>query len=216
MCKHSSSGYPTPFQPAPTPTRTQKWTPIIFSSLLPAGPDTPGAEPGAAPADTAPGLDAAESPEQTPPAPLQPHPRGSWQGDAAPPAPHQPMADGHQNLELPGAGSSAKTSTTWAGAGGEAIEGAVSRGAPSPHHPSGMEKLTREHQTRHGTHSGTPTALRGRRGCKDSQPGRRGCRLVPSHPCWHNGGTCHPVPSQPCPPERSCSSPSTRLPALLV
>lgn len=84
MCKHSSSGCPALFQPAPTPTRTQKWTPIIFSSLLPAGPDTPRAEPGAAPADTAPGLDAADSPEQMPPAPLQPHPRGSWQGDAAP------------------------------------------------------------------------------------------------------------------------------------
>lgn len=91
MCKRSSSGCPAPFQPAPTPTRTQKWTPIIFSSLFPAGPDAPGAEPGAAPADTAPALDAAESPEQTPPAPLQPHPRGSWRGDAAPPAPHRPI-----------------------------------------------------------------------------------------------------------------------------
>lgn len=99
MCKHSSIGCPAPFQPAPTPTRTQKWTPIIFPSTFPAGPDAPRAEPGAAPADTAPALDAADSPEQTPPAPLQPHPRGSWQGDAAPPAPHQPMADGQQTRE---------------------------------------------------------------------------------------------------------------------
>lgn len=193
--KHSSSGCPAPLQPAPTPTRTRKWTPIIFSSLFPAGPDTPRAEPGAAPADTAPALDAADSPEQTPPARLQLHPRGSWQGDAAPPAPHQPMADGHQTRELVGADTSAKTSTTCAGAGGEATEGAVSRGVPSPHHPSGIGKLTREHQTRNRTHPGTPTALWGSRGCKDFQPGRRGCRLMASHPCRHNGGAGHPVPS---------------------
>lgn len=194
MCKHSSSGCPAPFQPAPTPTRTQKWTPIIFPLPFPAGPDTPRAEPGAAPADTAPALDAVTARSKRPRHRSSPIPAAAGRETLRPRLPTSRWQTDTRPASV-GAGTSAKTSTTWAGAGGEATGGAVTRGVPSPHHPSGMGKLKREHQTRHGTHPGTPTALRGSRGCEDLQPGWRGCRLTPSHPCRHDGGAGHPVPS---------------------
>lgn len=194
MCKGSSTGCPAPFQAAPTPTRTQKWTPVIFSSLFPAGPDTPRAEPGAAPADTAPAPAAAASPEQTPPAPLQPHPRGSWRGDAARPAPPQPTDTGAAGCS--GLAPAPKPARRGLEQEGKPLGGLCLQ--PPPPFWYG------EAEARHGTHPGTPTALWG---CRDFQPGRRGGRLMVPHPGRHNGGTGYPVPSLP---ERSRSSPSTR------
>lgn len=114
-----------------------------------AGPDAcspPRAGPGADPVGTTPALD--DSPERTPPAapaPLQPRPRGSWQGDASPPAPRQPDSRQTRDRRVSGlaSGTNTKTSMTWAGAGGvQQSRWLGHRVSPAPPHPSSIGKPT--------------------------------------------------------------------------
>lgn len=166
MCKHSSSGCPAPFQPAPTPTRTQKWTPIIFPLPFPAGPDTPRAEPGAAPADTAPALDAVTARSKRPRHRSSPIPAAAGRETLRPRLPTSRWQTDTRPASV-GAGTSAKTSTTWAGAGGEATGGGCDTGRPQPPPPfwyGEAEKGTSNQTWDSPRHSNSVTGKPGVRG----------------------------------------------------
>lgn len=195
MCKQFPVGALHLFHPAPTPTRTQKWTPAIFSSLFPAGPDTPRAEPGAAPADTAPALAAAASPEQTPPAPLQLHPRGSWRETLRPRLPTGPWQTDTGPASCSGLAPAPKPARRGLGAGGEATGGGLCHGATpaSPPFWYGDADTGTSNQT--WDSPGHPNSVMGKPEVQELPAWQRGCRLMPSHPCRHNSGTGHPVPS---------------------
>lgn len=221
------SGHPAPFQTTldKTPTRTQKRTlkspqPRYRTAWLSACPTPTRGGPGADPAGTAPALDADESPERTPPALLQPRPRGSWQGDTAPSAPRQPRwqtdtappgvraGKWHQHQNRGDVGGSRRRSNC----GGQIQLGHGVAPAPTTLPAQGSRPGT---SSQTGGSPDHPDGIAGKPGRRNTAARQERAQAAAFTPVrvqrWH--GSPGAVPSRwPCPPGQcSRSSPSTNV-----